>query len=168
MFGLCRDYVTMMIKNAVLSEDRIYRYALWRIWDESKKRVLFIGLNPSTADEVEDDSTVKRCMSYAEQWGFGGILIGNLFAYRATNPLEMMTASDPVGTENDSWLKKLTNEADLIVGVWGNSGQFKGRSIEVVSMLRRLYCLQITAKGEPHHTRGLPDGLIAIPYSNVY
>ena len=159
-------YMTMTIKDAVLSEDRVYRYALRRIWDESKKRVLFIGLNPSTADEVEDDTTVKRCISYAKQWGFGGIIIGNLFAYRATNPLEMIKASDPIGNENDSWLKKLANEADLIVGVWGNSGQFKGRSIKVVSMLQNLYCLQITAKGEPHHTRGLPGGLVAIPYCN--
>lgn len=154
-----------MIKNAVLSEDRVYRYALWRIWDESMKRVLFIGLNPSTADEVEDDSTVKRCISYARQWGFGGVILGNLFAYRATNSSEMMDASDPIGCENDSWLKKLANESDLIVAVWGNGGQFKGRAIEVVSMLQKLYCLQITSKGEPHHTRGLPDGLVAIPYS---
>lgn len=127
---------------------------------------MFIGLNPSTADEVEDDSTVKRCISYARQWGFGGIILGNLFAYRATNPLKIMNVSDPIGNENNSWLKKLANEADLIVGVWGNGGQLNGRATDVVAMFQNLQCLRVTNKGQPHHTRGLPDGLVAIPYSN--
>ena len=73
--------------DALFSEDRIYRYALWRTWDESLPKALFIGLNPSTADEIQDDPTIRRCIRYSMDWGYGGYIMGNIFGYRSTDPL---------------------------------------------------------------------------------
>jgi len=150
---------------AELSYCRNYRYALWRTWDDEKGKAMFIGLNPSTANEIEDDRTIKRCISYAKQWGYGGIIMGNLFAYRTPSPAKMMMSNDPVGPENDTWLKRLSEEADIVVAMWGNSGSFLNRSNEVVKMFPSLMCLRITNAGQPHHTRGLPDGIKPIPYN---
>lgn len=157
-----------MKKDACLSPCRLYRYALWRTWDESKKKVMFIGLNPSTADETVDDRTVGRCISYATQWGYGGIIMTNLFAFRASKPTEMMRAENPIGEMNDYYLKRLAVDAALIVGMWGNSGTFLNRSEEVVAMFLNLHCIRVTSGGQPHHTRGLPDGLKAVPYRCLY
>jgi len=86
-----------MISDAKLSVCRKYRYALWRIWDKSKPIVLFISLNPSTADEKEDDPTIRRCIGFAKSWGYGGLCMANLFAYRTKSPSEMMSAKDRLG-----------------------------------------------------------------------
>ena len=153
-----------MISDAKLSACRKYRYALWRTWDDSMGKVMFIGLNPSTADETVDDRTIKRCISYAQQWGYGGIIMGNLFAFRTPNPDEMKSSKSPVGEEIDYWLKRLANDAQLVVGMWGNSGGFRGRSEEVAAMFPNLHCLRLTSAGQPHHTRGLPDGIKPIRY----
>lgn len=75
-----------MNTNAILSEDRKYRYVLSRIWDESKPMVMIIGLNPSTADETKNDPTIIRCIDFAKSWGYGGVYMLNLFAFRATLP----------------------------------------------------------------------------------
>jgi hypothetical protein len=80
-----------MIKDAVLSECRTYRYALWRIWDQTVPYAMFIGLNPSTADESNDDPTLTRCMGFAKSWGYGGVCMANLFALRSTDPTALKT-----------------------------------------------------------------------------
>lgn len=153
-----------MQKGASLSECGKYRYALWRVWDENRGKVLFIGLNPSTADGSLDDTTIRRCMSYARQWGYGGILMGNLFAFRSTHPERLAGAVDPVGPENDAWLTRMAEQADLAVAMWGNGGCLWNRSTVVEEMIPDLYCLRVTGKGEPHHTRGLPDGIRPVPF----
>lgn len=81
-----------MKKDAILSQDRKYRYVLSRIWDESKPMVVIIGLNPSTADEKDDDNTITKCINFAKQWGYGGLYMLNLFAFRATSPSDMFNA----------------------------------------------------------------------------
>ena len=88
-----------MKKNAKFSACRKYRYALWRTWDESKPYVMIIGLNPSTADENKNDPTITRCINFAKSWGYGGVCVTNLFAFRATVPSDMKTSNDPIGTE---------------------------------------------------------------------
>lgn len=140
-----------MKTDAVLSECKTYRYALWRTWDESKPYALFIGLNPSTADETEDDPTIRRCVGFAKAWGFGGLCVVNLFAYRATEPKDMMKAEDPIGPENDRWIKRLSADAGVIVAAWGNSGSFLGRSWTVTRMIPNLTCLKLNKSGEPVH-----------------
>ena len=90
--------------GAIFSGCRTYRYTLWRSWDRDKGDVMFIGLNPSTADETLNDPTVRRCINYAKSWGYGGIYMANMFAFRATDPKEMKQAKDPIGYRNDFWL----------------------------------------------------------------
>lgn len=91
-----------MKPDAKFSECRKYRYALWRTWDETKPHVMIIGLNPSTADETKNDSTITKCINFAKSWDYGGLCMANLFAYRATKPSDMIASNDPVGTDNDA------------------------------------------------------------------
>ena len=80
------------------SDDRRYRYELSRIWDAALPPVLFVGMNPSTADEEQDDPTIRRCIRFARDWGYGGLLMGNLYALRATDPQELTRAVEPPDT----------------------------------------------------------------------
>ncbi len=146
-------------KDAVISECGQYRYTLLRVWDERLPKVMFIGLNPSVADADRDDFTLKRCVAYARDWGYGGVLIGNLFAYRSTDPKALKHASDPIGSENDIRLKRLADKAEIVVAVWGNHGTFMHRGDAVRKQIPRLHYLALTQKGEPHHPRGLPGCL---------
>lgn len=138
---------------AEFSSDRVHRYALWRTWDKSKGIAMFIGLNPSTADEAKNDPTVSRCINYAKHWGFGGMIMSNIFAYRATDPKMMKVAEDPVGPENDQWLLKLAKEASLIMATWGNHGEFLERGKAVISLFEgtELHCLTLNKTGHPKH-----------------
>ncbi len=140
-----------MRNTAILSECRKYRFALWRTWDDSKPYVMFVGLNPSTADENTDDPTLTRCINYAKSWGFGGVCMANLFAYRATEPKDMKAAKNPIGYDNNEWLKKLSKEAGLVVAAWGNDGSYQGRSEQVKQLLPNIHCLKINKSGEPAH-----------------
>lgn len=89
-----------MKKGAIISDCQQYRYALWRIWDETKPFVMFIMLNPSKADAETDDNTVRRCIGFAKSWGYGGIYICNLFAYRSTDPKVLLKVDNPFGDQN--------------------------------------------------------------------
>jgi hypothetical protein len=153
-----------VVCRAAFSRCRRYRYALWREWDASKPRVLFIGLNPATADAEQDDNTMRRCQHYARAWGFGSMVVGNLFAYRTTWPRELKKAADPVGPYNDRWLRRLVREADLTVAMWGNDGNFLDRASRIKNRLPDLHCFKVTAQGAPHHTRGLRNGLQPVPF----
>ena len=153
-----------MKKDAKFSGCRKYRYFLWRVWDQSKSHVMFVGLNPSTADEIEDDHTLIRCMNYARSWGYGGVCMANLFAFRATEPEVMFAAHDPIGRDNDSWLIELSQKAAIVVAAWGNSGSFKGRSNEVKQLLSNLHCLKINKSGEPAHPLYQKASLQPVPF----
>ena len=87
-------------RRAIVSACGKYRYRLSRMWDSKKPCVLFIMLNPSTADHEKDDNTIRRCISFAKSWGYGGLYVGNLFPYRATKPEELLTVKDPFGFGN--------------------------------------------------------------------
>ncbi|HHN8403925.1 TPA: DUF1643 domain-containing protein [Morganella morganii] len=147
----------MKTKDAYISNDGKYRYDLWRLWDESKPKIMFIGLNPSTADQEIDDSTITRCIDFSVKWGFGGLIMCNLFAFRATKPKEMLNASEPVGIETDMVLLERAKEVDVIVAAWGNDGGFMGRSGSMLSLLSdnllsdKLYYLKLNKTGEPRH-----------------
>ena len=141
----------ILYSDAFFSKNRIYRYALWRTWDESLPKVLFIGLNPSTADEIQDDPTNRRCKRYAQDWGYGGYIMSNIFGYRSTNPKKLTTIKDPIGPDNNYWLKKLHKEAELTIGAWGNHGKLLNRGKEIINLIDNLYCLKITKEGHPSH-----------------
>jgi len=145
--------------GAVWGEDHRYRYALWRIWDEAVKPVMFIGLNPSTADEHHDDPTLRRCIGYAQDWGYGGLYMLNLFAYRATDPKVLLATPDPVGPEADLWLRKMAQRSACVVAAWGNHGTYLARNEEVCLLFPTLYCLKVNKSGQPSHPLYLPRGL---------
>lgn len=140
-----------MEKSANFSRCRTYRYALWRSWDEHKPYAMMIGLNPSTADEVEDDPTLIRCINFAKSWGYGGVCMTNLFAYRATDPNDMKAAADPVGASNNRWLTRLAKEAGIVVAAWGNDGDYLNRASQIKNKIPNLYCLKMNKSGEPAH-----------------
>lgn len=142
-----------MTTGAQFSSCRKYRYALWRTWQEHEGHVMFIGLNPSTADETKDDPTIRRCIGYAKSWGFGGIYMLNIFAYRATRPRELNNIGDPIGSENNRYLQMHLDVASLNIACWGNHGAYMNRGLEVIELLGKtnLSCLGITAEGHPKH-----------------
>ena len=114
-------------KTAVISRCEKYRYKLTRTWDEDKKKVLFIMLNPSTANHIENDLTTIRCINFAEKWGYGGIMIGNIYPFRAKRPKDLrkwldepkLTADFNAAHENIKHVKGMARQADMIVCAWG-------------------------------------------------
>ena len=149
-----------MLASAEFSPCSKYRYALRRVWDPSSPSVLFVLLNPSTADARRDDPTIRRCIGYARDWGYGGLLVGNLFAYRATNPACLKTARDPVGPENDKWLQRLARDADMVVAGWGEHGKLYDRDQEVRPLLPAVHILATTKAGRPRHPLYLRRALV--------
>lgn len=137
--------------SAVLSPCRLYRYDLWRRWDADKGYVMFVGLNPSTADETNDDPTIRKCIGFAKRWGYGALCMTNLFAFRATKPKDMMAAQDAIGPDNDRTLKTLSQGASIVIAAWGKDGNHKGRDKQVMAMLPYLYCLKQNKDGSPAH-----------------
>jgi hypothetical protein len=141
-----------MIKGAIIDETGKYRYQLWRIWDESKPLVVFIMLNPSTADADEDDPTIRRCMNYARGWGYGGIKVVNLFAYRATNPTELKIVSDPIGPLNNQYIFDTVNNSDIVIAAWGTHGNLHNRDKKIIRIFEdKLQYLGLTKDGHPKH-----------------
>lgn len=140
-----------MLRSAEFSPCRLYRYKLWRIWDSSLPYAQFIGLNPSTADETNDDPTVRRCINYAAQWGYGGLCMTNIFAYRATDPRDMKAVAEPVGPGNDAALVEVASKAGVVVAAWGTHGSHMLRGIEVCKLIPDLHVLKLTRDGFPAH-----------------
>lgn len=155
-------------KSATFSPCRKYRYSLWRTWFDLMEKprgcVMFIGLNPSTADGKNDDPTIRRCIAYARAWGYGGLCMTNLFAFRATDPNDMMKAREPVGPENDEALIKLAKEAEIVIAAWGVRGSHRGRGDVVSMLLPRLHYLRLTKDGFPEHPLYLPKTLTPIEW----
>jgi hypothetical protein len=156
--------------GAILSPDRLYRYALWRIWDHDLPRVNFVMMNPSTADERDDDPTIRRCVGFARAWGYGGVSVTNLFAYRATDPATLKAVADPIGPDNDREIAEEATIAKLVVCAWGEHGTLLGRAERVVSRLRELpgaspHYLKLNKSGSPAHPLYLPGGLQPTPWT---
>ncbi|KKN50921.1 hypothetical protein LCGC14_0627860 [marine sediment metagenome] len=152
-----------MQRGAKFSPDRIYRYRLWRIWDNRKGIVLFIGLNPSTADENINDPTIRRCIGFAMGWGYSGMFMGNIFAFRNTYPEILKICNvDPLGAENDKELRAMNSEALQTVLCWGNDGLYKGRGDIVVNMFPDAYSFGYTKQGQPKHPLYLPKNAILV------
>jgi hypothetical protein len=149
--------------GAAFSVCRRWRYLLWRCWDERKPVANFLMLNPSTADEFQLDPSCTRARSYAERWGFGGVLVTNIFAWRATDPEEMKSVKDPIGSGNDRAIVKAATEAKLIVCAWGNHGEHLGRANAVADLLKKsriaLHMLRLNGSGHPAHPLYLPANL---------
>jgi len=138
-------------KSAVFSSCRKYRYSLTRAWNLTGNYVLFIGLNPSIADELIDDPTLKRCINFAKDWGYGGLIMVNLFAYVSTHPSELKNTKLPIGKENDKHILKNHQKSQLTVIAWGNDGYLYDRDKEVLAIIDSPMCLNINKSGQPAH-----------------
>jgi hypothetical protein len=151
--------------GAEFSSCRRWRYLLWRQWDPQRPVANFLMLNPSTADEVKLDPTCSRAREYAERWGYGALIVTNIFSFRNTNPKIMRAAEDPVGPGNDAAIVRAAKEADLVVCAWGNHGAHRERSRAVVKLLEdngiKVHMLRVNANGEPAHPLYLPGKLTA-------
>ncbi len=150
-----------MTRSAEFSPCRRYRYALWRDWGDMLDTwqdgyVMFVGLNPSTADETHDDATIRRCIGFVRSWGYRRLCMTNLFAYRATKRPDMRAQEDPIGPQNDETLVRLAKDARIIVAAWGTDGAHRGRDAAVRQLLPRLHYLHLTKDGHPGHPLYLP------------
>jgi len=141
--------------GAIFSDDKAYRYRLWRAWDTDRETVAFCMLNPSTADEMKNDPTIGRCVGFARDWGFGGLEVVNLFAFRATDPKELKKASDPVGPENAQYITRAALESKIFVCAWGNHGAFNSQASLILKKLKGYkipaFCLGVNRNGSPRH-----------------
>ena len=145
-----------------------YRYLLWRRWGAGPA-CNFVMLNPSTADEVENDPTVERCERRAREWRYAGLYVTNIFAWRSTDPAYLKAALDPVGPENDTVLIDTAKASKLVICAWGSHGKLVGRSKIVRAILSGipLQALRISPKtGEPWHPLYLPYSLKPIPFGD--
>ena len=149
--------------------DGEYRYSLWRLWDPEQPRILFIMLNPSTADEDQDDATLRRCITFARSWQAGSLEVVNLYAYRATHPARLSQVTDATGPENDTHILRAVNLANRIICAWGAHKQAQKRSTEVLALLegKDLYCLGHTRGGHPRHPLYTPNGIQPLCYHPV-
>lgn len=146
--------------TATISACGLYRYELTRVWNDGMPPVVFCMLNPSTADGERDDPTIRKCVGFAKQWGNGGIVVVNLFAFRATDPTLLTTYKDPIGPENDKSIIAAVRDRTVVCG-WGASvprtswEYVRCQPAEVVRLLKlnaaRVCCLGWTARGYPRH-----------------
>jgi hypothetical protein len=129
-----------------------YRYLLWRLWDPGLPRLLWVMLNPSTADEAANDPTLRRILGFSHASGFGSLEVVNLFAWRSPSPRALLCAPDAVGPENDRYIREAVTRAGKVVAAWGNEGARGGRERTVLSLISRpVFCLGTTGLGHPRH-----------------
>ena len=155
-------------RDATLSENERYRYTLSRLWDDSLPIVVFVMLNPSTADARTDDPTIRRCIHFAKSWGWGGFMVVNLFAYRATKPAVLKRAENPIGVENDNHICRtlvLENVGDVVCA-WGANGGHMRRDAEVLELIHECgfqpKAMGLTQKNRhPRHPLYLKNDTIA-------
>ena len=139
--------------GAVLDKDRKYRFLLWRFWNDSP-RMLFIGLNPSTANELTDDPTVRRLCGFAEKWGYGGLYACNLYSYITPYPNELLL-DVALHSANDPAIRMAAKLTVLTVCGWGDgikavpSGKMRAQA--VCEWLEAPVCFGLTASGNPKH-----------------
>ena len=142
--------------GAVLSSDRQYRYALWRIWDRKRRLICMVCLNGSNADETHDDHSVRKFIGFCNTLDAGGLLVGNAFAFRTPYPKVLRKADYPIGDNNDDWIRRLSSAATASGGItivaWGNHGAHLHRSGNLTGLFSEpVYCFGYTNSGEPKH-----------------
>jgi hypothetical protein len=151
--GLVEDHIAAGggVASAVFSPDRSYRYLLRRTWQPEVESLLFVMLNPSTADALTDDHTIRRCRHYARRHNYGGVSVANLFALRATDPKALLAADDPSGPANWQILTTLAlrDPGRLIIAAWGEYDRRLGVFGEQATEL-------FTERGHTLHRLGPP------------
>ena len=150
--------------STIISNCGTYRYRLERIFGPQPETCMFIMLNPSTADHVINDLTVKRCLRFAAAFGCGRLLVGNLFAYRTTWPEELKLAVKPEGPNNLRHLKRMCMESNIVIAAWGENGKFLGQDQKILAKLWEwgvpLHVLKLSKGGHPRHPSRLSAALV--------
>ncbi|ASC69238.1 hypothetical protein XM38_001650 [Halomicronema hongdechloris C2206] len=156
-------------RTAVFDPSGRYRYRLERYWHPMDARLTLIMLNPSRADAKDDDPTLRRCIGLAQRWGYGGLVVVNLFAYCTADPRALKQAQNPIGVDTDAYLLEAAAEATTIGLAWGNGGGFMGRDRIVCQLLSpyraQWHCLGRTQTGHPRHPLYVPRSVTLIPWS---
>lgn len=147
--------------SAIISECGLYRYRLERGNPSNTPVAAFIMVNPSTADAEQDDATIRKCRGFSQEYGFGRFIVGNLFAYRATDikALKGISFSEAVGPDNDYHLHQIIGDADRIIVAWGPAAKvpkdFRNRWQKIVNLAngwgKPLYCISTVNDGHPRH-----------------
>ena len=154
------NLVMNMETGAIFDTARTHRYLLWRCWNPDAPSITFIMLNPSRANETDNDPTIRRCVHFAQRWGYGSLNVVNLFAFITPDPRILKQAADPVGAECDRHLLDAAHQADRIVIAWGNLGRFHHRDravLELLASYNPIYCLGQNQAGQPCHPLYLPN-----------
>ena len=161
------DVTPAINAGAEFSECGLYRYKLWRIWDESLPLVMYIGLNPSTANETSNDNTITKLCKISRHNGYGGFYMMNCYTYIATKPEKLIIDLDTNNKNN--WLLKMIYESHCkdVVFAWGNFPIVvqNGRDKEMIAMFPKALCLKINKNGSPKHPLYCKDDSVLIPYT---
>jgi len=162
----------LLRSKAVISPDTRYRYTLVRQWDTKKDMLCCIGLNPSTADAMKDDATIRVVVGRARRLGYGGIWMLNCFALRSKDRSVLVfqnNSMDAIGPRNDEYIAKTLARSDIgiVVAAWGDDGKLYGRSHEVLQLClkanRTAMCLGVTTGGSPRHPLRIPYSQPLVP-----
>jgi hypothetical protein len=156
-------------RGARFSPCRTWRYELWRVWGDGERYVNVIGLNPSTADENMDDPTIRRCIGFAKAWGYDGLRMTNLWAFRSTDPRGLPSSyGEAVGPENDHLLLHSARNSALVLAAWGVHGKNRNRGYQVAAMLQEegidVQAFGFTKDGYPKHPLYLPSDTEPVPW----
>lgn len=140
--------------SATLSDDGAYRYRLTRTWGTSGRHAAWLMLNPSTADALTDDPTIRRCTGFSRAWGFDSLVVVNLFALRAADPAALARHPEPIGLGNDEFISRAVAAAPVVIAAWGAQRIGAARGALWRRVLARdtdALCLGLTKEGEPRH-----------------
>jgi hypothetical protein len=163
------------MRKAVFSQDEVYRYTLWREWGGmlepgDRRYVNFICLNPSTATDTKDDNTIRRCTRFARLWGYTAMCVTNIFAFRSTDPVGLLTIPDPIGPLNNDYILEIASEASLVICAWSQHAGLNNRGPEVREMLEGWatpHYLKMSKTGHPYHPLYLPSDTKPVLWENI-
>ena len=155
-----------MISEAGISSDKTYRWWLFRCWAASLPLIIWIMMNPSTADHTKNDPTILKVIRYSTRWGYGAVLVLNIYAFRSSKPENMpQKMKDKVGPRNNWWIKLIFRYAAKkkipVVCAWGVKHKERGDLVRRLADKAglRLMCLELALNAEPKHPRFLSEGL---------
>lgn len=159
-------------QQAIFSPCGTYRYLLRRDWDDGRC-IAWLMLNPSTADATKNDPTIRRCIEFSKRWGYARLIVVNLFALRSTDPRQLARNTDPVGPENDFYLKMAFEESREVVCAWGcqqhlTNPLLKERPRKATKLIPKFHpavCLGFRKDGSPRHPLMVPYSQERLPYT---
>lgn len=142
-----------LVAGALFTEDKKHRFRLWRNWNSSLPKVLFIMLNPSTADVSKNDRTVARLIKFAKAFNYGGFYVGNLYSLRTPYPAELFrkTYSERLLHENTDHILSMAKECEAVIFAWGNFGNIDGEDNKWIDIFPNAQCFSLSNTGKPKH-----------------